>query len=91
MKLKALLSTAVIASVFSANVFAGPDCNEPQDTWLPAAEMQQKILNMGYSIDLFKVTKGNCYEIYGKKADGQKVEVYFNPASGEVLEEKTKS
>ena len=90
MKLKHLLSIALVASVFSTNVLAGPECNEPQETWLPAADMQKKILEMGYSIDLFKVTKGNCYEIYGKKADGQKVEVYFNPASGEVLKEKTK-
>ena len=90
MKLKSILSTALVASVFSANVFAGPQCSEPQDTWLSAADMQRKILDLGYSIDLFKVTKGDCYEIYGKTADGTKVEVYFNPASGEVLKEKVK-
>ena len=90
MKLKSILSTALITSVFSASVLAGPECNEPQDTWLPAIDMQRKILDMGYSIDLFKVTRGNCYEIYGKTTDGQKVEVYFNPASGEVLKEKIK-
>ena len=90
MKLKVILSTAIVATVFSANVLAGPECNEPKDTWLPAADMQRKILDMGYSIDLFKVTRGDCYEIYGKKADGRKVEVYFNPATGEVLKEKSK-
>ena len=90
MKFKSILSTAVIASVFSANVFAGPECNEPKDTWLSEADMQRKVLDMGYSIDLFKVTKNDCYEIYGKKADGEKVEVYFNPATGAVLKEKSK-
>jgi hypothetical protein len=37
------------------------------------------------------VTDGNCYEIYGKNKQGQKVEVYFNPVDGKVVKTKTES
>jgi hypothetical protein len=34
------------------------------------------------------VTKGQCYEIYGIDKAGRKVEVYFDPATAAVLEQK---
>jgi hypothetical protein len=39
----------------------------------------------GYEIKKFKVTGGNCYEIYGYDKDKRKVEIYFDPVSGKVV------
>ena len=39
----------------------------------------------GYQINKFKVTDGNCYEIYGFNKDGKKVEIYFDPVSGKAV------
>ncbi len=47
------------------------------------AEMQQMILEMGYTIDRFK-TDGNCYEIHGRKGADRKIEVCFNPVNGKI-------
>ena len=44
---------------------------------------------MGYKdIRTFKVTDGNCYEIYGYNKDGKKAEVYFNPVTAEIVTQK---
>ena len=48
--------------------------------------MKEKIATMGYhDIKVFK-TGGNCYEIYGRDAQGHKAEVYFNPDDGSIVE-----
>ena len=36
----------------------------------------------------FKVSSGQCYEIYGFDKDGKKVAIYFNPETAAVLESK---
>jgi hypothetical protein len=33
------------------------------------------------------VTTGNCYEIYGQDKQGKRIEIYFNPITGDVVEE----
>lgn len=48
--------------------------------------MKAKIVAMGHHIAVFKTTKGNCYEVYGKDSAGKNIEIYFNPVTGEVFE-----
>ena len=42
----------------------------------------------GYQIKTFKVSSGQCYEIYGFDKAGKKVEIYFDPVTAAVLETK---
>ncbi|ANQ83355.1 PepSY domain-containing protein [Azoarcus olearius] len=77
------------ACTLSTVALAGPQCTEaPKSQWLPEEAMKQKISAAGYTVDKFKVTSGNCYEIYGKDKDGKKVEIYYNPVDGSVAREK---
>jgi hypothetical protein len=70
----------------SSAALAGPQCTtQPATEWLPAEEMKNKIVAMGHKIDVFKTTKGNCYEIYGKDNAGRLIEIYFNPVTGEIV------
>lgn len=72
----------------SGAALADADCPAaPKDTWMTEAQMKQKIADMGYTHDVFKVS-GNCYEIYGKNKDGKEVEVYFNPLDGSIVKEE---
>ena len=78
--------------VLSQSVVAGPKCAEEQtDQWLSEDAMKAKVAEMGFTYDKFKVSRGNCYEIYGHNEAGEKVEVYFDPISGEIVEQETKS
>lgn len=75
-------------SVCAAAV-AGPTCtDEPQSKWLTPEQMTQKFQALGYKDDVKKlhVSKGRCWEIYGQDKAGKKVEVYFHPISGAIVE-----
>jgi hypothetical protein len=72
----------------SVSAFAGPDCTkEPKDKWKDAKAFEQELAKE-YKINKFKVTKGNCYEIYGFNKQNQKIEIYFNPVTGEKVKEE---
>ena len=77
----------VIASLaMSSAALAGPECTtKPSSTWLTEAAMKEKVAASGHRIEVFKTTKGNCYEIYGRSPDGKRVEIYYNPVDGEVV------
>lgn len=84
----------LVALAASATVHAGADCpNVPEEQWMHVLDMQKKIVNeYGFAIKKFQ-TDGHCYEIYGwgKSADGkkfEKIEVYFNPVTGEIVKKK---
>ena len=73
----------------SGAAIAGPTCtDEPQSKWLTEAEMTKKFKEMGYVDDVKKlhVSKGKCWEIYGRDKAGKKVEVYFHPITGAIVE-----
>jgi len=68
--------------------FAEPQCTtESKDKWISESDMKSKISSLGYQAKVFKVTKGNCYEIYGLDKAGKRVEIYFNPITGKIVEE----
>ena len=89
MKYKVAASILILSSQLT---FAGPQCSKEQtDQWLSEEDMKSKIADMGYTFDQFKISRGKCYEIYGHNQQGSKVEVYFDPISGEIVEEEIDS
>ena len=98
MKKLAMTGLVLAASLTATSAFAGPDCTEePQDKWMSVMDMQKKIVNdYGLTIDMFKSTSGNCYEIYGKEQkegaeEWTKTEIYFHPVSGDIVQKKDRS
>lgn len=82
--MRALLLGIVFAG-FSTAALAGPTCTAAAKAeWMSEAAMKAKIAGLGYKYKVFKVTSGNCYEIYGQNKNGQRVEVYFHPVTGEI-------
>lgn len=86
MKIRHFVASAAL--LFTTAAVAGPQCTEaPESEWTSQGAMQQELADQGYTIDEFKVTDGNCYEIYGEDKEGVKVEIYFNPVNDEVVKE----
>ena len=81
-----ILATLLLAS--STVAMAGPNCAAPQDKWMNEADFKKGLEDKGYQIKTFKVSKGQCYEIYGFDKAGKKVEIYFDPVTAAVLETK---
>ena len=84
---RALILFSVTMAIAGAAV-AGPACTAPKSTWMDETSFKAGLEKQGYSIKTFKVSKGQCYEIYGFDKQGNKVEIYFDPVSGAVLEKK---
>jgi len=83
-----ILSSAALA-LTGCGVKSVTECTmEPKESWLDQQEFQSKLRADGYDIAEFKVTEGNCYEIYGRNSDGQKVEIYFNPVDGSIVKQE---
>ncbi|WP_317847956.1 PepSY domain-containing protein [Pseudomonas sp. HTZ2] len=81
-----LIATALIFASASASAFAEPKCTTAErSTWQDADQFQAQLKEQGYRINKFKITKGNCYEIYGFDKDGRKVEIYHDPVSGKAV------
>lgn len=85
---------AMIFASFASTAVAGAKCpKQPKEKWMHVLDMQKKIVNeYGFAIKKFK-TDGQCYEIYGwglndAKDKFVKVEVYFNPVSGEIVKKE---
>ncbi len=89
MKHTLLAALLVATSAVSTVAVAGPTCNVPKAQWMNEADFKKGLEQQGYQIKQFKVTKGQCYEIYGFDKSGKKVEIYFNPGNGQVLETKS--
>jgi len=81
-------SVATLLVALTSAAFAGPTCNVPREQWMSEAAFKARLEAQGYQIKTFKVSKGQCYEIYGFDKAGKKVEIYFDPASAAVLEQK---
>jgi hypothetical protein len=79
-----LAFVAIVA--FSSLARAAPICtSEPQDKWMAEEVVKEKMATLGYErIKTFKIS-GSCYDIYGYTKDGKKAEVYFNPATGDIV------
>jgi hypothetical protein len=76
--------------LFSATVIASPVCTkEDKSKWQDQKKFQDTLVKeSGYKIKKFKVTDGNCYEIYGINKEGKKVEIYFNPIDASKVKEE---
>lgn len=75
--------------IISGSAIASPHCSDaPKAQWQKQEDFKTKLQKDGYQINKFKVTDGNCYEIYGKDKSGKKVEIYFNPTNGDIVKQK---
>lgn len=88
--LKALFVTGTVAllAACSAEESVTQCTTAAESEWQDQAEFQSALEAQGYDINEFKVTGGNCYEIYGHNEAGEKVEIYFNPVDGSIVKEE---
>ena len=85
----AVLAAAGVA-VFANTAAADNDelkcTTAAQSAWMSEDATKDLLKQQGYQeVRKIKVTEGNCYEVYGIDAQGEKVEVYLDPTNGSVI------
>ena len=82
--MRTLIALTLLVGCSSAS--AATQCTTAdKSTWQDQEKFQAQLKEQGYKINKFKVTKGNCYEIYGFNKDGKKVEIYHDPVTGKAV------
>ncbi|MFK0313491.1 PepSY domain-containing protein [Pseudomonas sp. NPDC090233] len=82
--MRTLIAITLLLGCSSA--FAATQCTTAdKSTWQDQDKFQAQLKEQGYKINKFKVTKGNCYEIYGFNKEGKKVEIYHDPVTGKAV------
>jgi len=91
------LKFAVLAAVAATGIatfasMAAADNDElkctsaAQSAWMSEDATKDLLKQQGYQeVRKIEVTEGNCYEVYGIDAKGEKVEVYLDPTNGSVI------
>lgn len=64
--------------------FASDICHVAKSDWRPVEELKSELEAKGWTVSNVKEDDG-CYEVYGKDADGQRVEIFFDPATFEQM------
>lgn len=81
--MKKTLMASLIA-LAAAPAIAEPSCT-PGAEQKPIWESIKSFEDQGGKVLSFKINGGGCYEIYGK-LEGTKMEVFFDPNTGEALD-----
>jgi hypothetical protein len=81
----AVAMTALSAPVALAGSPSGPCTTEPKDKWMSTEAIEAFVVKHGYTVLKSKI-KNSCVEMYVEDAKGQKVEYFFDPATGFVVE-----
>lgn len=83
--MKTLAISVLFFALAGSGIAAAKDlCSVPEAEWQTKEALQAKLESEGWSVKSIKVDDG-CYEAYGKDAAGNKMEVYFDPKTFEVL------
>lgn len=62
------------------------ECEEvDQSKWLTEEQLTQQLVASGWQEVRRMKPDGGCWEVYGTTPDGQRVEGYFDPVTGEQL------
>ena len=87
---QAMLAGALLAALGLGSAAQADDiCAEhPSDQWMSKEDLAAKAAAMGYDVRSVKAEDG-CWEVKGFDKDGNRVEVYLDPVTAEVM--KTKS
>jgi hypothetical protein len=57
------------------------DCKGgPRSAWTDIGKLKEKLTREGWTIKKAQITR-DCYEVYGKTAEGDNVESFFHPVS----------
>ena len=57
----------------------------PRSAWLSEERIKQTFGADGYVVSQLKVSSTRCYEFYAIGRNGEIIEVYYHPVSGEVI------
>lgn len=85
------IAVAFASLLLPVSVFASSACTkEPADKWLSEKQAQSQLEKAGFIVQRIKRSDDSCYEVYAKRKDGKRVELYVNPVDASIVKEEVK-
>lgn len=75
---------ALILAGLAVPALAAERCAAPQADWRPVEALTAELTAKGWTVSNVK-TEDGCYEVYGRDAEGKRVETFFDPATFEAV------
>ena len=83
-KTLAVGALCAVSSASFATTYSGSCTAEPISKWLSPDAVKAKLEQQGYTVARIK-SSGTCYEAYTRDKNGNKVELFVNPANASVV------
>jgi hypothetical protein len=80
----AAASLTITAGIAQAGSLGRPCTSAPESQWLTMQALQAKVEALGYKVQKSKLKKA-CGEIYTIDKNGDRVELFVDPTSGEIV------
>lgn len=77
------IALGMIAPAFASDDDACP-ASTPADQWMSEARVREIAAAQGWTVKRIQAEDG-CWEVKGTAADGQRIEAYLHPTTGEVV------
>lgn len=81
---KTLIPAAALMIAAALPALAEDRCTVPEADWRPVEELKADLTAKGWTVSNVK-TEDGCYEVYAKDDKGEKVEIFFDPATFEAV------
>ena len=72
------------AAAAQAGSLGKPYTSAPETQWLPMQQLQAKVEAQGYKVQKAKI-KNACGELYTLDKNGNRVELFVDPTSGQII------
>ncbi|MCF6320272.1 MAG: PepSY domain-containing protein [Rhizobiaceae bacterium] len=94
MKNLLILTAASLTMSLATPAFASDDdykrnCGAATGQWMSIGAISDKASQKGYNVRGVE-REGNCYEVKAVNSNGNRVELYMNPVTGEIVRVKNK-
>lgn len=85
--LTGLVATCLVLACSAALAHGDVKCDGgPKAEWRAQMELKKQLETDGWKVRQVK-TEGDCYEVYGFNAQGERIEAFFHPRSFEKIQE----
>ena len=86
---KILILTAAVAALATTGTAQAGSLGRPcttasENQWLPVQQLQAKVEALGFKVQKAKL-KNACGELYTLDKDGNRVELFVDPTSGQIV------
>ena len=83
----AIMAIAFVPAISFAAGAVSPTCESgDKAAWMSTEVIIEKAAELGFTVESVAITDGNCYYATSTDSDGDDIDLFFDPLTGEKVE-----